>query len=246
MRHRIFRIAIIASTAVVYLSFYPLLLIGMVHPSFEHFARLVERLIIKGILGVLGLPVIKYYESQLEDQPYIFCANHASILDIAVFFCHTYPLVILGKTSLTRIPLFGFVYNRLHVLVDRAALRKTHLLLDECKAAMAKNYGIVIFPEGGIVSTFPPQLAPFKSGAFRLAIETQVPVVPVSIYTNWTIWPKYLRAGMPLIPKIEIRFHRPIETKNMTLADTKELSNQTRACILGAMRQRWGTIMDKP
>ena len=73
-------------------------------------------------------------------------------------------------------------------------------------------------------STQPPEMVRFKDGAFRLAIEKQIPVVPVTIPNNWIILPPdefLVRLG-----KVKVIFHEPIETKGMTLADTDPLKHR--------------------
>jgi 1-acyl-sn-glycerol-3-phosphate acyltransferase len=91
--------------------------------------------------------------------------------------------------------------------------------------AIDEGKSLVIFPEGGIITKHPPNMTPFKDGAFRTAIEKQIPVVPVSIPNNWIILPDkdplYLQRGT-----IRVIFHKPIETKGYTLDRIDELKKK--------------------
>ncbi|MCU9611729.1 1-acyl-sn-glycerol-3-phosphate acyltransferase, partial [Escherichia coli] len=92
-----------------------------------------------------------------------------------------------------------------------------------------KGISLVIFPEGTIPEN-PPFLGQFKDGAFRLAIEKQIPVVPVTIPYNWLILPddgKWL--GKP--NKAMAVFHEPISTVGLTMSDIKMLMDQTHQII---------------
>jgi 1-acyl-sn-glycerol-3-phosphate acyltransferase len=90
--------------------------------------------------------------------------------------------------------------------------------------AIEDGKSLVIYPEGGISAPRPPEMSRFKDGAFRAAIEKQIPLVPVTIPHNWIILPdpeNVLRWGT-----IKVIFHKPIETKGLTLADVDNLKEE--------------------
>ncbi|NJM26626.1 MAG: 1-acyl-sn-glycerol-3-phosphate acyltransferase, partial [Bacteroidia bacterium] len=92
-----------------------------------------------------------------------------------------------------------------------------------------KGKSLVIFPEGGIYTKEPPRMVRFKDGAFRAAIEKQIPLVPVTIPNNWIILPDeafLLRWGT-----VHVIFHEPIETKGLTLADMDRLKSDVYQVI---------------
>ena len=95
--------------------------------------------------------------------------------------------------------------------------------------ALDEGKSLVIYPEGGIISTNPPELAPFKDGAFMAAIAKQIPIVPVTIPHNWIILPDgplLLRAG-----KIKVIFHEPISTEGYRTNDMDRLRSAVREVI---------------
>src|SRR5260221_1297629 len=96
---------------------------------------------------------------------------------------------------------------------------------------------ILIYPEGGIITVDPPHVTLFKDGAFRTAIEKQIPIVPVTIPFNWII----LRDQKPLRlqrGKVKVIFHEPIETKGMTLDDVKILKQKAYAVIASELEKQ--------
>ena len=114
-----------------------------------------------------------------KGQPYIFVANHISYLDAAlVAKVIRKPIRPLGKVELGRIPLFGFIYRKAIVSVDRSSAINRGRSIDRMKAVLRKDISILVFPEGTFNETHKP-LEEFYSGAFRIAIETATPIKPI-------------------------------------------------------------------
>jgi 1-acyl-sn-glycerol-3-phosphate acyltransferase len=84
----------------------------------------------------------------------------------------------------------------------------------------------MIFPEGGIVSKHPPQMTPFKDGPFRMAIEKQVPIVPITLPYNWIVLPDESGLLFHWHP-IKAIVHQPIPTQGMTMEDMPRLKQMT-------------------
>ncbi len=157
-------------------------------------------------------------------RQYIFCPNHFSYLDIPTLALNPVNTIFLGKNDMENIPLFGLMYRKLHITVDRASLKSKYDTILKARRAIDEGKSLVIYPEGGIHSHIPPVLVRFKDGAFRLAIEKQIPIVPVTIPNNWIILPpdKFLvHRG-----RVRVIFHEPVETKGMTLRDLVPLKHQ--------------------
>jgi 1-acyl-sn-glycerol-3-phosphate acyltransferase len=131
--------------------------------------------------------------------------------------------------------LFGYMYRKLHITVDRSRLKSRGNTLLQSLKAIDDGKSLIIFPEGGIVTRKPPQMAPFKDGAFRTAIEKQIPIVPVSIPHNWIILPDQsplrLHGGT-----IRVIFHQPIETTGYGLDQIKQLKKQVYDAIDSELR----------
>lgn len=176
-------------------------------------------------LNVLSIKV-EYRFKPNSEQPYVFTPNHTSYLDIPMMMSKMRTFFIfVGKSSITKAPLLGYVYQRMHITVNRSNARSKYSVLEKSKKAIQKKKSVLIFPEGGILTETPPTLAPFKEGAFRLAIEEKVPIVPITMINNWKAMPD------EKIPKfyhhpIKVIFHEPIGTAHLTLDDLPALRQQ--------------------
>lgn len=161
-----------------------------------------------------------------KKQLYIFTPNHTSWFDIVLMGFIPRVCVFVGKVSITKVPVFGYMYRKLHITVDRNSYRDRYKALVEAKNATEEGKCLVMYPEGGIRTTNPPHMAAFKDGAFRVAIEQQIPIVPVTIPYNWIVLPE---DGSLLVYRRSIKaiFHEPIETKGMTIQQLDELKEMT-------------------
>ncbi len=208
----------------------PFFIVPIYSPRRFNWTGKLNRIWAKGTLlfCFLGYRVIVNKGIDLRGQ-YIFCPNHFSYLDIPTMGLNPVDSVFVGKSSMETVPVFGWMYGRLHITVDRARLRSKYSTYVKSKEALDEGKSLVIYPEGGIFSPYPPQLAPFKEGPFRLAIEKQIPIVPVTIPNNWIILPPHeflVRLGV-----VEVIFHEPIQTVGMTLADVQPLMDLTYGVI---------------
>ena len=124
-----------------------------------------------------------------NNKAYIFCPNHSSILDIVISYVAIPQYFhFMGKAELTRVPLFRIFFRDMNIAVDRRSVTASHRAFLRAKADLNKNISIGIFPEATIpVCT--PKLGPVKNGAFRLAIENKVPIVPITYVNCWKIIP---------------------------------------------------------
>ncbi|HMP99920.1 MAG TPA: lysophospholipid acyltransferase family protein [Cyclobacteriaceae bacterium] len=177
------------------------------------------------------MPFKLEYKSKLhKGRQYIFTPNHFSYLDIPIMGLNPINTIFVGKSGMQKIPLFGFMYSRLHITVDRSNLKSKYTTLLRSMQAIDEGKSLVIFPEGGVLTKNPPHMAPFKDGAFRLAIEKQIPIVPVSIPFNWIILPDQdellLKWG-----KLKLIFHEPVSTEGMSMKDLDFLKTKVYRII---------------
>ncbi|WP_430897340.1 MULTISPECIES: lysophospholipid acyltransferase family protein [unclassified Paraflavitalea] len=114
-----------------------------------------------------------------KNAHYIFVANHISYLDAPIIVkAVRQPIRVLGKIEMGKIPIFGYIYKRAIVTVDRSSAENRAKSVRVLKSVIKKGISIFIFPEG----TFNEQHTPLKSffdGAFKIAIEAQVPIKPI-------------------------------------------------------------------
>lgn len=172
----------------------------------------------------------------------MFCPNHTSFLDICIMARTPTDFMFVGKNTMEKIPLFGYMYRKLHITVDRNSSRSKHSTFVRAKEAIDKGRSLVIFPEGGVLAERPPQMTPFKNGAFKIAIAKQIPIVPVTIPHNWIILPddgRYLLTWK----KTKLIYHDPIETKGLTLSDLDSLKDNVYEIIDQEIRKYHGAVM---
>lgn len=113
-------------------------------------------------------------------KPHIFVANHNSYMDIPpIVQLRHQPIRPLGKFESSEIPIFGWVYRAAVIMVDRSSPEKRAKSLRNLKAALHKKTSIFIFPEGTFSMTNKKPLKAFYNGAFKLAIEMQIPIQPI-------------------------------------------------------------------
>jgi len=163
----------------------------------------------------------------IPDGQYIFCSNHFSYLDIPALGLLGGSFKFFGKMSISRIPLFGWMYKRLHVTVNRASFKSRAHSLSMARQVLKKGYNMAFFPEGGVRLTQYPEMAPFRDGAFRLAVEFQIPIVPVTMPRNHTVWP-YDPRQLFFGGKSEIFVHEPVFPKERTEDEVSRLRQKVR------------------
>jgi 1-acyl-sn-glycerol-3-phosphate acyltransferase len=216
--------------AVLFFLFLPLLSIPIVLPRHFSLTGVFNRWWARLFFAAIFLPYRVEYRSPLDNKTrYIFCPNHFSYLDIPTLGLNTHNTIFVGKNDMERIPLFGFMYRKLHITVDREKLKSRYSTLLQSRQALDEGKSLIIFPEGGIVSRHIPSMHAFKDGAFRLAIEKQIPLVPVTIPYNWILLPdgEFVLRWHPL----KVIFHAPVETKGMTLDQVGELKQRVFGII---------------
>jgi 1-acyl-sn-glycerol-3-phosphate acyltransferase len=166
--------------------------------------------------------------------PVIYMANHQSNFDILALFAGI-PLQFrwLAKQELFRVPLFGLAMRRSgYIPIDRSDRRKAQQGMAEAARRIQEGTSVVIFPEG----TRSPDAAllPFKKGGFILALQAQVPVVPVVIRGSNAIMPKHSRwicGGV-----IRVEFFPAVATAGLGPAARESLLAEVRCPIAMALQ----------
>lgn len=162
---------------------------------------------------------IRREEKLDRNKTYVFCPNHTSYLDIMLIYIaipnyfHT-----MGKAELLKVPLFSRFFKRMNIPVNRKSHIDSHRAFVRAGVDIAQGISIALFPEGTIHHTY-PQMGKFKNGPFKLAIEKQVPIVPVTFLNNHLLLPDnyWKHIGHPGVAGVVM--HKPIETRGMTEND---------------------------
>lgn len=216
---------------VIIIVLFPLLFISILSEKFYPFFFRLARIWAKVILFASGFYyTIEREEETLPGKSYMFVANHTSMTDIMLMLAVVKnPFVFVGKKELAKIPLFGFFYKRTCILVDRSSSKSRMAVFARAQKRLAQGLSICIFPEGGV----PDEsilLDEFKDGAFRLAIEHQIPIVPITLPDNKKRMSYTFFSGSPGLMRAKV--HRFVDTKDKKPEDKKTLSDTVRAIIL--------------
>lgn len=213
-------------TCVTILLMSPFLMILTARESYYHtFWKLIRAWAYVLVYG-MGFRIDKQLDEVIDRRKnYVFCPNHGSLMDpFVLIILSKNPIVFIGKKELVKIPIFGFFYKRVVIMVDRSNPVSRKKVYERAKKRLKSGVSIGVFPEG-LVPEEDVILAPFKNGAFSLAIEHQIPIVPQTYYDckrlfSWDIF----KGGMGTF---RIRQHSFIETKGLTPKDLKSLKDQT-------------------
>ncbi len=175
----------------------------------------------------MGFRVSKEFKQKIEpNTSYMFCANHTSMIDIMLMLAVIKnPFVFVGKAELGKIPIFGFFYKRTCILVDRGSPKSRKAVLAEAERRLKKGLSVCIFPEGKVPDDESIVLDKFKNGAFILAIEHQIPIVPITFFDCKKRFSYTFFSGGPGILRAKI--HSFIKTENLKVSDKRQINQQT-------------------
>lgn len=177
--------------ALSFLLIFPFILVCIWVPGWQKYGRKINQYWARVYFSLIFIPVKIEIQGDLDHgKPYIFLANHFSYLDVAMMGFIPGDVLFVGKASIRKAPLFGYYFKKLHIAVDRDRVKSRAETMRRAGEALEKGSGIVLFPEGGIYTQHPPHMVPFKNGAFRLAMEKQIPIIPVTLSFNHLILPE--------------------------------------------------------
>ncbi|HAA20988.1 MAG TPA: 1-acyl-sn-glycerol-3-phosphate acyltransferase [Cytophagales bacterium] len=226
LRQKLYSVYGFSMFALVFLALLPFFILFIQRKRWHRYTHTLNQLWAEIFLFLVGIPVKREFRAPIhKNTSYVFCANHFSWLDIVLMGLAPPYFVFIGKKSLAKAPLFGYMYSKLHILVDRHSAKSRYETYVRCKEAVEAGKSITMFAEGGIRTDHPPHMAPFKDGAFRVAIEQQIPLVPVTIPFNWKILPGKDKLYVTW-HRAKIIFHEPIPTTGLTLDDVESLKNR--------------------
>lgn len=210
---------------------FPFLVVSILKEEWYPYFFKMARIWAKCILYTSGFYYIVQRETKLETgKSYMFVANHTSMTDIMLMLAVVKnPFVFVGKVELAKIPLFGFFYKRTCILVDRASSKSRLAVFERAQSRLSQGLSICIFPEGGVPDDESILLDEFKDGAFRLAIEHQIAIVPITFADNKKRFSYTFFSGSP--GKMRVKIHEPIPTIGKALPDRKGIKDATRTVI---------------
>lgn len=163
------------------------------------------------------------------DGPFVVSANHASYLDIIIFYSilPNTRFLFMGKQELLKWPIINIFFKKVDIAVSREKRHSAFRSITRAKREIQNGWSIVIYPEGGIPLNA-PKLDQFKNGAFKMAIDSQVPILPITILDNWRLFgtdPVLTARARPGIARVIV--HEPVQTEGLEKKDLVSLRQQT-------------------
>jgi len=231
----LYRVWFYLLVAIPIILFFPLLVLFASRESFyPQFFWMARNLWAKPILfGMFCWPRVTYEEHLVKGKSYMLVANHTSMLDIMLMLVVSKnPFVFVGKKELVKIPVFGFFYKRVCIMVDREDTQSRTGVYRRAQKRLQQGLSICIFPEGGVPDEH-ILLDEFKNGAFKMAIAHKIPLVPMTFYDHKKRFPFTFFSGSPGISRA--RVHQFIPTDHLDEEQKTVLKDQVREIILNEL-----------
>lgn len=228
----LYRIWFYVLVAIPIIVFSPLLIVlsfsEKTYPQFFWLARNIWATVI--LYGMGCIPRIEYEEKLVKGKSYMLVANHTSMLDIMLMLrVSRNPFVFVGKKELVKIPIFGFFYKRVCIMVDREDSKSRMGVYRRAQRRLNQGLSICIFPEGGV----PPEeivLDEFKDGAFKMGIAHNIPIVPIIFFDAKKRFPFSIYRGGP--GWLRVKVYPFINTEGLVERQKGELKDEVRKLML--------------
>jgi 1-acyl-sn-glycerol-3-phosphate acyltransferase len=167
-------------------------------------------------------------------HPYVAVSNHESYADIFLISHFPWEMKWLSKHTVFKIPVMGWMMRMANdIPIERGKRESVVSALNGCRDRLSKRVSVLIFPEGTRSPT--SELLPFKDGAFKLAVEAGVPILPIAVAGTRHCMAKHSFAFRRA--RAKARVLAPIPTEGLTSADIPALRDRTRDVIDSARRQ---------
>lgn len=192
------------------------------------------------ILWILLIPVkVTGREHLTHGESYVFVSNHQGAFDIFLIYghlCRNFKWMM--KIGLRRIPLVGFACAKAHhIFVDKSGPKKIKASYDTARATLKDGMSLVVFPEGS--RTHNGKIGTFHRGAYLLADELQLPVVPLTINGSFEILPRDKKGIIPNRHSITLTIHAPIYPKGKGTGNAHAIMNESREVIVSSLEARY-------
>jgi 1-acyl-sn-glycerol-3-phosphate acyltransferase len=196
-----------------------------------------QALYVFGLVFCRGLARMMGWRVEVEDRerleafrPCVIVGNHQSFLDVVTFgSAFPHRTVSAGKREIGKIPVFGWFYKLSgNLIIDRGDARQARGSLDLAAAAMRDEKIAVWFMPEGHRNTA-PELLPFKSGAFRLAVAAQAPIIPIVCEPLTVIIDT--KRHLARRGRLRVRVLPPVPTEGLTVKDMPSLLFSVRASM---------------
>lgn len=199
------------------------LFLSLIRPFHPSTFPLIGKFFSTPMLPLCGIDLELRGGEYFNERPYVIVSNHQNNMDLIIMgkICPT-RTVTLGKKEILLIPLFGLMYwLGGNIFIDRQNLKKAkHSMNKVTQTIRDRKINVWVMPEG--TRNWGRGLLPFKKGAFKTAIDAQIPIVPICFSSyGRNLYLNKLKSG-----RVIARVLRPIETKGLGQEDIEKIKNQ--------------------
>lgn len=192
------------------------------------------------ICRILLLPVHVEGRDLLDKHTsYVFIANHQGIFDIFLIYGFLqFNFKWMMKKELRKMPFVGIACEiGKHIFVDRSTPSKLKQTLLEAYHTLQDGMSLVVFPEG--TRSYTGHLSPFQKGAFRLADELQLPIVPLTLNGPFEVLPRTVKFGFIKRVPLSIKIHAPIQPQGVGVADLRDTIQKAYNVIESGLPEKY-------
>ena len=215
----------ILCTIPVLILFIPLALFVTIPNGFKYLYWIARNIWAPFVLFGMGFRIKRLNCFPPEVESVMIVANHSSFMDIMLMFrMRKTPFIFVGKKELVKIPFFGYLYKRAAITVDRSSIESRQQVYESAQKVIEKGYSICIFPEKDYLDE-KILLNPFKKGAFKLAIEHQLPILPIIFYDCKRKFPWHTNYGY--LGSLRVKALNLVETNGMNEKNINTLTFDT-------------------
>ena len=199
------------------------------------------------IIRALLLPVkVEGRENLERDHSYVFVANHQGAFDIFLiygFLGRNFKWMM--KRQLRHVPFVGFACERSHqIFVDKRGPSKIRKTYEDAREILKEGYSVTVFPEGA--RTFTGHMATFKKGAFALADELQLPVVPLTINGSFQVLPRMRGFNFVNWHPLSLTIHQPIYPTGQGAENVEATLRQAYDSVMSALEPEFQGFVANP
>ena len=201
----------------------------------------------KVIIRSLLLPVKVEGRQHLEkDQSYVFVANHQGSFDIFLiygFLNRNFKWMM--KQALRKVPFLGFACERSHqIFVDKRGPSKIRKTYEQAREILKEGYSVTVFPEGA--RTFTGHMGVFRKGAFALADELQLPVVPITINGSFDVLPRMKGFNFITWHPLSLTIHEPIYPVGQGPENVDATMRQAYDSVMSSIEPKYQGFVENP
>ncbi|MBQ6064384.1 MAG: 1-acyl-sn-glycerol-3-phosphate acyltransferase [Prevotella sp.] len=199
------------------------------------------------IVRILLLPVkVEGRENLDSNQSYVFVSNHQGAFDIFLvygFLNRNFKWMM--KRQLRKIPLVGIACEASHqIFVDKRGPSKVRQTYDKAREILREGMSLFVFPEGS--RTFTGHMGLFRRGAFMLADDLQLPVVPITINGSFDVMPRMRDGHFVCWHPLSLTIHQPIPPIGKGVENVRQAEEQSYKIIMSGLIPEYQGYVENP